>query len=159
MQHAERPPENLVQALAEYSTLTLAYVDSQAQPQACAVFFAVAESGALVFLTAVSTGHGAALEAQQPDAHVAFTAQADQQTWTSITGVQGRGVCRRVGEEGLADARAAYLRAFPYVAEDPRLAKAVASAAMWEITPQWLRVIDNAKGFGHKEEWAAPVAG
>ncbi len=148
--------DHQLHALADHTTLTLAYVDDAGLPQACAVFYAVTDSGSLLFLTSPSTDHGAALSAQRPGARVAFTAQADQQTWTTITGVQGRGTCRRVPEADLDGARDAYFRAFPYVAEDPRLAKAVGSAAMWEIRPTWLRVIDNSKGFGHKEEWTAP---
>jgi uncharacterized protein YhbP (UPF0306 family) len=26
---------------------------------------------------------------------------------------------------------------------------------MYKITPRWMRWIDNAQGFGHKEEWNA----
>ncbi|WP_199552240.1 pyridoxamine 5'-phosphate oxidase [Streptomyces sp. N35] len=151
------PPAPYLQALAGHSTLNLAYVDDTGGPQVCAVFYALSDAGTLLFLSSPSTAHGTALSAQSPTAHVAFTAQADQQTWTTISGVQGRGACRRVAEGGLEAARAAYLRAFPYVAEDPRLARAVGSAALWEIVPDWLRVIDNAKGFGHKEEWQTPV--
>ncbi|MER7171546.1 pyridoxamine 5'-phosphate oxidase [Streptomyces mesophilus] len=149
------PPAPYLQALAGHSTLNLAYVDDRGGPQACAVFYALSDAGTLLFLSSPSTAHGAALVGQSPAARVAFTVQADRQTWTTIRGVQGRGACRRVGEGGLEAARAAYLRAFPYVAEDPRLAKAVGSAALWEVVPDWLRVIDNAKGFGHKEEWEA----
>ncbi|NGO81767.1 pyridoxamine 5'-phosphate oxidase [Streptomyces sp. YC504] len=145
-----------MRALAAHSTLNLAYVDDAGDPQACAVFYALSDAGTLLFLSSPSTTHGAALAERSPAARVAFTVQADQQTWTTISGVQGRGACRRVAEGGLEGARAAYLRAFPYVAEDPRLARAVGSAALWEVVPDWLRVIDNAKGFGHKEEWEAP---
>ncbi|MFI6940349.1 pyridoxamine 5'-phosphate oxidase [Streptomyces sp. NPDC050418] len=149
-------PGPIVQALSAHTTLSLAYVDD-GTPQACAVFYAPSPSGTLLFLSSPSTVHGAALAAQQPAARVAFTVQRDQQEWTTISGVQGRGFVRRVSEQGEAAAREVYLRAFPYVAEDPRLVKAVDSAAWWELVPGWLRVIDNSRGFGHKEEWTAPA--
>jgi uncharacterized protein YhbP (UPF0306 family) len=25
--------------------------------------------------------------------------------------------------------------------------------ALWRIEPAWMRLIDNRRGFGHKEEW------
>ncbi|WP_415950143.1 pyridoxamine 5'-phosphate oxidase [Streptomyces sp. KLOTTS4A1] len=150
------PPSAFLEALAEHSTLNLAYIDGDGQPQACAVFYALSDTGSLLFLSSPSTVHGAVLADRSPTAAVAFTAQADRQTWTTIRGVQGRGIGRRVPEEAEAAARGAYLRAFPYVAEDPRLAAAVGSATLWELVPVWLRVIDNGQGFGHKEEWRRP---
>ena len=30
---------------------------------------------------------------------------------------------------------------------------AVAKVALWEIKPDWMRLIDNRQVFGHKEEW------
>ncbi|SDL06767.1 pyridoxamine 5'-phosphate oxidase family protein [Streptomyces indicus] len=150
---ASAAPAPFLDALRAHSTLNLAYVDDAGRPQACAVFYAVSDAGTLLFLTSPSTAHGTFLARSSPAAHVAFTVQADHQTWTTINGVQGRGTARRVPDAAEPAARAAYLGAFPYVAEDARLAGAVGSAALWEVVPGWLRLIDNAQGFGHKEEW------
>jgi uncharacterized protein len=145
------PPE-IQRALAAHTTLTVAYVD-HGHPHACAVFYALTDEGSLIFLTARSTRHGRVLSAQGPPSRVAFTAQAEGQAWSTITGLQGRGACWRPDGGSLDAARTAYDRRFPFVAESPRLVEALSRADYWEIRPDWLRLIDNTVGFGHKTEW------
>nr|WP_236656562.1 pyridoxamine 5'-phosphate oxidase family protein [Streptacidiphilus jiangxiensis] len=138
-------------ALRAHTTLTLAYADTDG-PQACAVLYAVTGAGALVFVTAATTRHGRAFA---DDPRVALTAQADGQEWTRLTGVQGRGLVRRLPEGGeeRAAAWAAYTERFPFVTQDARLGAALAATALWELRPTWLRLIDNGRGFGTKIEW------
>ncbi|MFI1971644.1 pyridoxamine 5'-phosphate oxidase [Streptomyces cinnamoneus] len=170
------PPE-IREALDAHTTVTLAYAD-EGGPQACAVLYAVAEgpgapSGTsaagpaalddvsgrpgpvrapvLVFVTSAATRHGRALLAG--DTRVAFTAQRDGQEWTALTGLQGRGVCRLLRGADRAAAWRAYSARFPYVEGTERLRQAMERAELWELRPDWIRLIDNAKGFGHKSEW------
>jgi uncharacterized protein YhbP (UPF0306 family) len=155
--------EKIVTALRAHTTLTLAYVDADG-PQACAVLYAVTPTGALVFVTASTTRHGRALAAGRDagaGARVAFTVQADGQEWSALTGVQGRGAVIRLadGSTERAAAWAAYTERFPFVTEDDRLGGALAATALWELRPDWLRLIDNRLGFGSKEEWASPSRG
>ncbi|MEU8764735.1 pyridoxamine 5'-phosphate oxidase family protein [Streptomyces sp. NPDC048659] len=154
MRHSDR----LREALAAHTTLSLAYADEDG-PGACAVLYAVSDTGGLVFLTARSTRHGVALARQAPEARVAFTAHRDGQAWPSLTGVQGRGLCVRASGETLAAARAAYARRYPFVATTGRLARALSRADHWEIRPTWLRLVDNGRGFGHRTEWNAAEQG
>ncbi|UNO43929.1 pyridoxamine 5'-phosphate oxidase [Streptomyces sp. MST-110588] len=142
-------------ALAAHTTLTLAYTDEDG-PQACAVLYAPVDGPvpALVFVTADSTRHGRALAACGPaGARVACTAQKDGQEWTELTGVQGRGVCRRLEGARRAAGWQAYTGRFPFVTADARLGAALERTALWELRLDWLRLIDNGQGFGHKEEW------
>jgi uncharacterized protein YhbP (UPF0306 family) len=135
--------------LSRHQVLTLAYTD-QAGPGACAVWFAVQEDLTIVFLSALSTRHGAALA---EGGQVAITAQKDEQNWRTIQGVQGRGYCRPVLPEHRASAWQAYSGRFPFVIQPfGSIASALASVTMWAVTPTWLRLIDNTKGLGHKEE-------
>jgi uncharacterized protein YhbP (UPF0306 family) len=154
--------EALLDALRAHTTLTLAYADADG-PQACAVLYAAmptATAGAeLVFVTAATTRHGRALSATAR-VPVAFTAQADGQEWATLTGVQGRGVCRRLADGPERDAGwRAYTERFPFVAADPRLQSALESTALWAIHPTWLRLIDNSRGFAAKLEWPPPPEG
>jgi uncharacterized protein YhbP (UPF0306 family) len=142
----------VAQALADYTTVNVAYVDEHGAPQACAVFFALAEDGSLVFLSARTSRHGRALGS---DGRVAFTAQAEGQQWATITGVQGRGAATLLAGAARVAAFRTYTERFPFVASDPRLRSALAAADLWELRPTWLRLIDNARGFGHKQEWPA----
>ncbi|WP_405667367.1 pyridoxamine 5'-phosphate oxidase [Streptomyces sp. NBC_01166] len=146
------PPE-FRRALAAHTTLNLAYVDRAGAPQVCAVFYSLTESGTLVFLSSRSTRHGRALTAGPLDTRVAFTAQADDQSWAAITGVQGRGRCGPVEGAALQSARAAYARRFPFVATAEGPARALATSHLWEVRPTWIRLIDNTRGFGDKREW------
>ncbi|MER7396999.1 pyridoxamine 5'-phosphate oxidase family protein [Streptomyces sp. NPDC000151] len=150
------PPPGILRALADHTTMTLAYTDGDG-PQACAVLYALTEdpAPALLFVTSESTRHGSALSAARPAAPVAFTAQRDGQDWSGLTGVQGRGVCRRLDGGERRRAWRAYADRFPYVALSPKLRAAMDHTAFWELRPTWLRLIDNARGFGHKEEWTA----
>lgn len=139
-------------ALAACTVLNLAYADEDG-PQACAVFFAPAPDGSLVFVSSRSTRHGRALASDPAGVRVAFTVQDDDQDWRTLRGVQGRGVCHRLTGADLDAARAAYVDRFPFAADDGRLARALASADHWSVHPTWLRLIDNSRGFGHKTEW------
>lgn len=157
-------PEAIRRALAAHTTMTLAYTDEDG-PQACAVLYATgAESGAeagsgaaasgpvLYFVTAATTRHGRALAV--PGARAAFTAQRDGQEWTGLTGLQGRGDCRILTGADRAAAWRVYLARFPFVAGSERLRGALERTSLWELRPDWLRLIDNGQGFGHKEEWS-----
>ncbi|WP_042371282.1 pyridoxamine 5'-phosphate oxidase family protein [Streptacidiphilus neutrinimicus] len=149
----------ILTALRAHTTLTLAYTDADG-PQACAVLYAVTGEGSLVFVTSPTTRHGRGLAA---DPRAAFTVQADGQRWTELTGVQGRGLVRRLPDQSRepsperAAAWAAYTQSFPFVTADERLGAALAATALWELRPSWLRLIDNARGFGAKTEWSTPV--
>ena len=153
MNAAMNPAMNEVaRALADYTTVNLAYVDEHGWPQACAVFYAPTDDGSLVFVSARTTRHGRALTA---DGRVAFTAQAEGQHWATITGVQGRGAATLLAGAARVAAFTTYTERFPFVADDQRLRAALAGADLWELRPTWLRLIDNAQGFGHKQEWTA----
>ncbi|GHF63361.1 hypothetical protein GCM10010218_51160 [Streptomyces mashuensis] len=162
-------PGPLIQAALEaHTTLTLAYADEDG-PQACAVLYAVHaalpgtegdggrnvwQAPALVFVTSATTRHGRALAQGPGHARVAFTVQRDGQQWTELTGVQGRGRCRLLQGTERQSAWHAYTERFPYVAADDRLRQAVERTDLWELRPDWLRLVDNGRGFGHKSEWS-----
>ncbi|MFE6742165.1 hypothetical protein [Streptomyces tubercidicus] len=107
---------------------------------------------ALYFVTATTTRHGRALA--EPGARVAFTAQRDGQEWSGLTGIQGRGRCRPLAGEERAAGWQVYVERFPFVASSDRLRAALERTTLWELRPDWLRLIDNGQGFGHKEEWS-----
>lgn len=156
-------PETIRRALAAHTTMTLAYTDEDG-PQACAVLYAAAASdggaadgvsGAgpvLYFVTATGTRHGRALAGS--GGRAAFTAQQDGQEWSGLTGLQGRGRCRVLAGAERAAGWQVYLARFPFVAGSERLRGALERTSLWELRPDWLRLIDNGQGFGHKEEWS-----
>ncbi len=141
----------LFQYLARHNVLTLSYLD-QNEPAACAVWYAVTDDLRLYFVSTTRTRHGAALQA---GGKVAFTVQKDDQDWRAIQGVQGKGYCALIPPEQRDGAWETYSMRFPFVLQPfGSMAQALSVVTLWSITPDWLRLIDNTKGFGHKEELA-----
>lgn len=144
----------LLTFLQAHRALTLAYQDAQGVA-ACALWYAVNEQLTLYFMSALSTRHGTALA---QGGEVAFTVHKDEQPWQEIQGVQGRGACTLVSPTAREAVWALYQQRFPFVAQaPPEIERALQQAPLWQITPHWLRLIDNRRGFGFKEEWAPPA--
>ncbi len=149
MNHDDDLKRELYAFLSRHQVMNLAYYDAQG-PGVCAVWFAVRDDLTVIFLSERSTRHAAALAR---GATVAFTVQKDDQNWRSIQGVQGTGYCQVVADEHRASAWNAYSSRFPFVIQPlGTLGRALAVITLWSVTPTWLRLIDNTKGFGHKEE-------
>ncbi|HEY3291627.1 MAG TPA: hypothetical protein VGK87_15960 [Anaerolineae bacterium] len=84
---------------------------------------------------------------------MSFTIQKDDQDWRMIKGVQGTGYSELVPPERRATAWQTYSKRFPFVLQPlADLAQALSVISLWSIYPDWMRLIDNTKGFGHKEE-------
>ena len=140
--------------LASLTTITLATVDQHGEPCAAAVYFAHDENLNLYFLSAKSTVHSANLLAHP---HVAGTVYEEHQEWRSLRGLQLKGVAAPVEFLELPHAAAVYTKKYPFVSLATRgspaeLLKAMASATLWKLTPIWIRMTDNSRGFGFKEE-------
>ncbi len=138
-------------ALDACTVLNLAYVDEDG-PQVCAVFYAPTRDGDMVFVSSRSTRHGRALASDPDGVPVAFTVQDDDQSWRTLRGVQGRGVCGALRAPTWTAPKPPTPHG-PFVADDAQLARALAAADHWCVRPTWLRAIDNSRGFGHKTEW------
>ena len=141
------------------TTLTLATVDPQGSPCAAAVYFVHDEKLNIYFLSARTTVHGANMLARP---RVAATAQDEHQEWKSLCGLQLKGESLPVGALEFPRAARLYNRKYPFVdllkASDDKtaLAKAMAATTIWKIVPDWIRLIDSARGFGFKQELTLP---
>lgn len=131
--------------LREHQVLTLAVTG----PYAAAVFYAVDDELNLYFVSDPGTRHAGAILA---DNRVAGTIHRDPQHWQEIRGVQWTGRCYRL--EGLERTAgwALFLKRLELRAA-AQLAPALAKVDLWKIVPEWMRLIDNTQGFGHKAEW------
>jgi len=140
----------LTDFLDRHNALTLAYTDATG-PGACAVWYARTTPNCLVFLSALNTRHGAAL---QTGGRVAFTVHKDEQDWRGITGVQGTGRCAPLAPDAASPVWGVYVAKFPFVsAQFPELEAALRRTAIWMIEADWIRLVDNSVRFGHKTEW------
>lgn len=121
-------------------------------PWAAAVFYA-SRGFTLYFLSAPTTRHARDLAA---DPRVAATIQEDVADWRAVRGVQLEGRVRVLGGEEEAAARRLYGEKFPLVAASaqapPAIAEALARVRWYELVPARLLLVDNAAGFGHRDE-------
>lgn len=146
---SETVQARIKQFLAQHTTLTLATLAEDGRPQAAPLFFAELDDLSLIFISERRVGHSQNIER---DPRVALAIYADGQQWQTIQGVQGEGVCFPLEGEAAEAAHAAYLAKYPFIAQDKSLAAMVDRVTFYKISPTWLRLINNSRGFGHKEE-------
>jgi len=145
--------------LGSLTTLTLATVSEAGEPCAAAVYYVHDEKLNLFFLSAKTTVHGANMLAHP---RVAGTVHAEHQEWKTLSGLQLTGEARPVKALEFPSAALLYGKKYPFVnllksADDPgALAKAMAATTIWKLVPDWIRLIDNARGFGFKDEIRLP---
>ena len=126
------------------------------------MFFASDADLNLYFVSDPRTRHGRHLAARR---EVAATIHPDCATWGEVRGLQ---LAARVDIlEGLdrAGALRCYLAKFqdvralfdrPRSADEESIAKRIKAANLYRMTPHWIRLIDNSRGFGYKEELVLP---
>ena len=157
--------ERIDEFLQAHTTLTLATWTPEG-PQAAPLFFAHAwgtdDDGdaalRLYFISNPTSNHCLALESQP---NVAAAIYQDGQEWRQIRGLQLEGAARLAapGAEE-AQAMAVYLAKYPFVSGAQggmaqgalELAGPLAKSRFYIIEADWIRLIDNTLGFGHREE-------
>ena len=144
--------------MAEITTLTLATTHDDI-PWAATVFFAADAKFNLFFVSDHRTRHGRDVEI---NTNVAATINPDCRDWNEIKGLQVRGTISIVKGVERAKAMALYLKKFPQVdqlfhqprdAQEETIAHRLKAANIYKITPAMIRVIDNVRGFGHRDEF------
>lgn len=121
-------------------------------PWAASVFYA-ADGFTLYFLSSPASRHCTNLAANP---RVAVTVQEDYPDWPQIKGIQAEGrVAELAGDEETL-ARRLYGDKYPVVgklAQAPAaIVRAMAKVRWYRFTAQRLYFIDNAAGFGHRDE-------
>lgn len=140
----------LKQFLAAHTTLTLATLAEDGRPQAAPIFYAETDDMSLIFISEPKVRHSRNVAR---DGRVAAAIYADGQQWQTIRGVQLEGICTALSGEAAAAAQAVYLAKYPFIAADSMLAGLLPRVTFYKISSTWLRLIDNSRGFGYKEEW------
>lgn len=149
---ADPKRERILAFLAAHNTLTLASSRDNV-PWASAVFYAN-DDLTLYFVSDPHTRHADHI---QHNARIAGTIQSEQKDWRLIQGIQLAGTCGEITQPiEAAHALAVYAAKFPFidsVLHAPKeLAAAMAKARWHKITVTWIRLIDNTRGMGFKEE-------
>lgn len=140
--------------LLALSTMTLATQDAQGQPHAAPVYFAAGPDLGLYFFSEASSQHSQDT-ARDPRAAAAIYPEAAD--WQAIRGLQLRGVVHPLAPgQPWETAWALYAAKFPFV---KALKLVVARNTLYVLRPTWLRLVDNRRGFGFKQEWQFSLSG
>ncbi len=140
----------VLELLAETQSMTLATLDADGSPRATPLFFAYDEGAHLYFLSDPHTQHALNL-AREPRCAVGLYPPVEG--WREIRGLQMKGRAHMPRGTDGERALALYQRRFPFVA---RLKTALAASKLFCFTPDWVRLIDNRRGFGYHQEWSLP---
>jgi len=141
--------ERIRELIESVSAMTLATTDERGNPHATPVYFVADEDFHLYFFSEIKSIHCQHV-AQNP--HAAAAIYPESQGWRDIRGLQLRGEVRLVeSTQEWNSAWARYQGKFPFV----RALKAVvAQNHLYVFIPSWIRLVDNAQGFGYKQEWS-----
>lgn len=145
-------PKEAEQDVWAVPAMTLATVSAAGAPHAADVYFSTLgeadQERTLYFFSDATSQHSLDL-ATNP--YAAVTIYPAVTGWQEIRGVQMRGQVRVVEPGAAWDAAwEGYLVKFPFASA---LKDIVAQNTLYAFRPDWIRRIDNRRGFGHKEEW------
>jgi 4-hydroxy-3-polyprenylbenzoate decarboxylase len=128
--------------------MTLATTGANGAPHAAAVYFAAGEDHTLYFFSANNSQHTLDL-ARDPRAAAAIHPPVEG--WQAIRGLQVRGSAAALPTGAAWDAAWQVYRAkFPFV---DGLREVVEQSTLYAFRLDWVRLVDNRRGFGFKEEW------
>lgn len=143
--------------LAAYNTVSLATAQAD-RPWVAAVFYASDADLNLYFVSDYRTRHGRDMQA---NAQVAGAINPDCGTWDDVRGLQMEGRVEVLTGAARLKGLGCYLAKFHAVKalfDQPRnrneetIAERLKAANLYRLEPDWIRLIDNSRWFGFKEE-------
>ncbi len=142
-----------IEELLQVHTLTLATCSAEGRPHAAPVYFAASARSLqpgmrLYFFSGQDSRHVQDLR-RQPAAAGAIYPECEG--WKDIRGLQLEGEVLPVARGPEWDAAwEQYRTKFPFVSA---LKPVVARNELFAFVPHWIRLVDNRRGFGFKQEW------
>ena len=131
--------------LEKHNTMTIATVGNE-QISAAAVFYVPIKKGkSLIFVSSEKSEH---IVNSKKNKYCAATIQEDGLKWNAIKGVQIKGNVTVAKEKYWTS----YFEKYDYIKSDKTLANALEKVNLYELKIEWVRLIDNSKGFGNREE-------
>ena len=134
--------------LLALSTMTLATAGPDGEPHAAAVYFAADDRPNLYFFSDPESQH---IQDIIRDGRAAATIHPECFDWQEIRGLQLRGTVQWVDRGPEWDrAWKLYSAKFPFVAE---LEAVISINQFYVLISNWIRLVDNRRGLGFKQEW------
>lgn len=143
--------------LEAHNTLTLA-TSHDGVPWSATVFYASDADFNLYFVSDRRTRHAQEMAVNR---RVALAINADVDSWNDVRGLQIEGEAAEVAGVERARALALYLAKFasvkalfesPKNADEQTIVQRLRNTEFWRVTPRFIRLIDNGRGFGFKTE-------
>jgi len=137
--------------LVRHTTLSLATCH-EGRPWSTDLFYASDDSCQLYFVSSVTTRHSRHIAAN-PRVSVSISGECSD--WKEIKGVQLDGVAGVVSEADRDGVIEMYLTKFPALKmlhQASEILSVFRESRFYQISPKWIRLIDNSKGFSHKDE-------
>ena len=137
--------------LVRHTTLSLATCHD-GLPWSTDLFYASDDSCQLYFVSSVTTRHSKHIAAN-PRVSVSISRQCAG--WKDIRGLQLDGVAGVVSEADRDWVIETYLTKFPALKRLHQASEILSlfwKSSFYRISPEWIRLIDNSKRFGHKDE-------
>ncbi len=145
--------EQVASFLQSQSTLALATADANGMPHAAPLFYFTPDGIRLYWLSSAFSRHSRNLK-RSPSAAVSVYASTED--WKQIRGVQMRGaaavVASRDERQGIVEAYCARFHL------GPQFRAAITRSRLYCFQPEWVRYLDNSKGFGYKFELSVKSA-
>jgi hypothetical protein len=134
--------------LLTLTTMSLATLSQQGYVHSAPVYFAAGEGVQLYFFSDPDSQHGRDV-AQNPRAAVSIYPECSD--WQEIRGLQMHGEVfdLQVGHQWDLGWKV-YREKFPFV---QGLQAVIEQNRFYIFRPQWIRLVDNRRGFGFKQEW------
>lgn len=142
--------DRILNYLVGHNVMTLATTGPDG-PWASAVFYVNSGFG-IYFLSAPTTRHSLNLVSEN---RVGATIQEDYSDWTKIKGIQLEGRVQRLSMTESVQAQALFSEKFPFTNQKKAvsvIATAMNKVAWYKLLPDALYLIDNSRGFGHREK-------
>jgi hypothetical protein len=134
--------------LEQHAVITLATHGSSGL-WAAAVFYA-SEEFDIYFISAGYTRHGQNIADNR---RAAGTIQEDYHDWAAIKGIQLEGSVELLSGHDKERAIIIYAQKYPLIQADSGPIQAALEVMNWyRLTPERLYLVDNSKGFGHRDE-------
>jgi hypothetical protein len=147
MKQPQKQLEMVAALLCAETTLSLATAGEDGDACVAPLFYLAGPELTLYWLSSESSRHSLNLKRTPHAAATVYHGAAD---WKEIRGVQMRGAVSKVTEP---ERRAALLKAYCERFKIGRIFRlAIHQSALYAFQPEFLRYIDNAKGFGFKFE-------
>ena len=132
--------------IERHNTMTLATVGSGGASAAAVFYTPIKKCKSLIFVSSEKSEH---IVNSNDNNSCAATIQQDGLKWTAIKGLQIKGEITIANEIYWKD----YFERYDYIKSDSTLSKALKKVKLYELKIKWVRIIDNSKGFGNREEY------